>query len=683
MDKKAPQAPVRRGRGGLVFAGLLAAAALAALAPPARAEPTLLVSDKPDVPSEPPEKVPTPADAPQRFFADVPLRPNVEQHFYLFVANPVPPGTDKKDAEDATVVVALQPKEGGHDVFRSKALTVKPGEIRRVVFEAPPAAPAAPAAGPPAPAAGQPAPAAEPAALPGTALKAAPLEYQFVLLDKNDRPVGKESRRVWLMKPRDYVEPPDVQFDGPTRQLTVTLKAKTENFTGPKAAVDLVLLPERTGLVPDAPRDGAYAGTLTGPGKRLKLEARKLQFQKGRSEEGLVYLTVDGYERAFTIRTTFHLGEGKNESRLVEEHPVVYPHWQVFNRPEPRCPVRLEVDNADYDRVVEVGLDRDGDGKFSDDEIVRLAGCRQQQVSVRPDPEGGAAFVSRVRDWDTAIDSDNVFGKHDLRVRLLPPGPEGTAEPAEVFDGRQLRKEEPPVKESIKGAVVFDDSPPVLEALTVDRKGLVARKSGEAEVLEMPEGSPLSLVAEARDPESGVQDVLFFLGPPTPDAKVPDKAPAVEAVPDDPEARADPDAATRWRAVLPLATDKPAVFQVSAQVTNGAGLKSFGTIEIRLVPPPAPAKAPAGPPKPSIEGTVVDGAGRGQPNLAVSLTDAQGAARDSVRTDAAGKFLFKDVAPGSYRITAAKTASGTRGETAVLVAEGEKKTGVEVRLKLP
>jgi hypothetical protein len=116
------------------------------------------------------------------------------------------------------------------------------------------------------------------------------------------------------------------------------------------------------------------------------------------------------------------------------------------------------------------------------------------------------------------------------------------------------------------------------------------------------------------------------------------------------------------------------------QATNGPGIKSFGTIEIQLVPPPPATQAP--PPKPSIEGTVVDGAGRGQPKLQVTLTDAQNVVRDTQTTDASGNFVFKNVPPGAYRVSSRKTANNTSGSTAVEVAEGEKKTGVEIKLGL-
>jgi hypothetical protein len=254
-------------------------------------------------------------------------------------------------------------------------------------------------------------------------------------------------------------------------------------------------------------------------------------------------------------------------------------------------------------------------------------------------------------------------------------------EPVKVVDARELLDPQPQATKAIEVPVTFDGSPPVIRSLGVVLTKLengkpvefVATSETSPADNQMPPGQPLRLVATGDDPESGIQQVVFFLGKPTADLKVPEMVLPVEGVPDVKK--------TTWKAELPAPSDKGGVVAVTAQFTNGAGLKSFGMIEIRLVPPPPPAP-PGPPPKPSIEGTVVDDGGRAQPGLKVTLTDAQGVAKETTTTDTAGKYLFKDVAPGSYRVTAAKTASSTNGETAVQVLEGQKKTGVEVRLKV-
>jgi hypothetical protein len=657
MDTTAPRSPVASRPGGLVLYGILVTAAAAACGGAAPAQdPALLVSSTPAVPREGKDR------------KVVRLRPNVAgQTSYLFVRNP---GQD-----DVTVSVALRGADGGPDVLRTKPFAVKAGRTDPVVFE--PAAPAPPAA--PAVPAGQPAPPA------GRELPGPPFSYEFVLLDAQGKPVPDSARPVELMQPADYVEPPKVSFNGNTRELQVTVTAKDTFSPEPKAApVALVLSPAHVpGLVDTPDKAGAYLRYLTRAGQSVKLVAKNLHIdekdkRREETENGLVYLTVDGYERAFAFRVTFGL-EGEDHFGDLIPSPVVGLHWPRYQQPAPACHVDLTVDNAPPDSVVEVGLKHDEEATaFADDDIKLLRAPRDQHIRVATGADGGVAFETTVRDWATDMDSTGLFNDHALRVRLLRKG-----EPLPTLDARDLQDPRAEPTKEVEVPVTFDGSPPEIKTfgvqLTRQEKGkpvefLATSETPRADN-QIPTGQPLRVVAVAADPESKVTQVVFFLGKPTPDLKIPEM---VVAVPGEPKG----DRGTTWQAQLPAPPAAGGVVPVGVQVTNGAGLKSFGTIEIKLVPPPPPP--PAGPPpKPSIEGTVVDGAGRGQPTLPVTLTDAQGVARDSVKTDAAGKFLFKDVLPGSYRVSAAKTANGTRGETAVQVAEGEKKTGVEVRLKAP
>jgi hypothetical protein len=604
------------------------------------------------------------------------LRPNVAgQPAYLFVENP--------GADDVTVSVVLRGAGGGPEALRTKPLTVKAGRTDPVVFEpiTAPAAAVGQPAGAPAAAAGQPAPPA------GRELAGPPFAYEFVLLDAKGEPVPDSARPVELMQPTDYVEPPQVTFNGNTGELQATVKAK-DTFFGPKAPVELVLSPVHIpGLVETPDKAGTYLRYLTGPGHTVKLVAANLHInekdeRRQKSQNGLVFLTVDGYERAFTFRMTFGL-EGDNHVGDLISSPVIGLHWPLYQQPAPTCHVALTVDNAPPDSVVELALKHDEAAPApADDDIKLLRAPRDQHVRVAPGPDGGLVFETTVRDWATDMDSAGLFGEHELSARLLDRG-----KAQDVLDARELADPRAEKTKAIDVSVTFDGSPPRIETFGVllsrQEKGkavpfLATSETPQADNQIVP-GEPLRVRVAASDPESKVKDVVFFLGKPTPDLKIPEMVPVVVGEPKEEQGK------TWWQAQLPAPTQSAGAVPVGVQVTNGAGLKSFGTIDIRLVPPPAPpaAKAPATPPKPSIEGTVVDGAGRAQPNLPVTLADAQGNTRDSVRTDGTGKFLFKDVAPGSYRVTAAKTASGTRGETAVQIAEAEKKTGVEVRLKLP
>src|SRR5207248_7472644 len=88
-------------------------------------------------------------------------------------------------------------------------------------------------------------------------------------------------------------------------RLVVQVKAG-EQFAGPPAKVELVVLPERVpGFVAGQERKGVYGGNLTRRGEELSLVAEDLRFGGSTTRRGPVYLTVDGYDRAFTFNVTF------------------------------------------------------------------------------------------------------------------------------------------------------------------------------------------------------------------------------------------------------------------------------------------------------------------------------------------------------------------------------------------
>jgi hypothetical protein len=167
---------------------------------------------------------------------------------------------------------------------------------------------------------------------------------------------------------------------------------------------------------------------------------------------------------------------------------------------------------------------------------------------------------------------------------------------------------------------------------------------------------------------SGIKKVAFFPGRPTPEGKLPQGAALVDAKPINP---LDADAEKVWAAALPVPTAAKATFDVSVQFTSMVELTSTETITIQLVDAPVEA---------SIQGTVT-AAGRPQPGVSVLLRGADGKALDTTDTDKEGKYSFRKVPPGSYRVVATKTADFTRGEAAVQLTAGETKKGIDLSLK--
>lgn len=585
---------------------------------------------------------------------DMLLRPNTRRTFHVVVHNP---GNDER-----TVTVALRQPGARSPVLQSKPLVLKGGAKEPVVWDVP--AVAAPAA--PAPA--TPAPAPAPAAL---ELKHPNRSCEVVLLD-GKKELG-QAVVVKLLQPKEYLNITESKaaFDGGKGKLTATILANDE-FTGPPAPVRLVLDPTRIpDLVVTEELDGTYQRALTEKGRTVKLTANNLTFrQQSENTLGLVTVDVDGFGRALTWRMTFNPKSSDSQGQPIKDYPLVRVKADRFWKAGPKYPVTLLIDNADRNLKVEVGIDRNGDGQYDDDEIQVWPTARKESVVVQPGPDGALAFTTAVQDWKLDLDVANLYGSVTLRVRLL----DDKGAEVKLLDEAAALALNPVPQPAAYESVLFDSSGPGIEALGV--VGFPAEKGKPNQLLR---GKPLTLYARADD-KTGIKEVAFFIGKPTAEGAPP---PGVELVPGNlvpKDAKAASKAPT-WLAQLPVPTDKPGRVPVGVQVTNGAGIKSFGTVVIELVDAPkadAKPRSPAG----NIEGTVTEN-NRVQPNVTVVLRDAQNTIRDSVKTDARGKFAFKDIPPGTYRLQASKSTSSTEGSTSVQVQDGQTKSGVDISLKRP
>jgi hypothetical protein len=557
------------------------------------------------------------------------LRPNLEQAVFLYVQN----------ANDTTEDVKVELRSGGIPLpDGTQSLKVEGTKPVQVVFAK---APAAPGEKPPV---------------------LAPLKGPFEVRLLDPKNTVLDEVKLDIARPSEYVDVTAIKFDptaqeGTQNRLFVRVRAK-ETFAGPRCRVELVLRPDRIpGLVPGQKKEGTYAGYLTRPGDEVVLLAENLQFLGKEQPAGLVYLTIDGYERAFTFSTTFPREGIVTEPQRIDI-PVLRLNAPRFSAPTPKYLIGLEVDNTKKTERVDLSLL--GLGVDKDDKVVEQAtplmqftGDRRQLVLFAvPGPGGAMLFKPEVQDWSTVQDLSEVFGKRTLRLRLL----DDQDKPVQVRNSatNELTEEilEPMVLDGTKPLnVKFIDFPPKL-----------------------PRGAPLPLKAVGTDPESGISRVVFYSGTPPADGKLPPTAVVAEGKP-----VGAPDV-KYWVAELPVNTEKKGIVEVTVQFTNGAGLSASDTVKIQLVDPPAPAPAAAATAKlASIEGTVTQ-AERPQPNLQVNLTDAQGVAKGSATTDAQGKYTFKDVVPGSYKVSTVKTGDATKGDAAVSVIEGQKKTGVDIKL---
>jgi hypothetical protein len=583
------------------------------------------------------------------------LRPNVAQPVQLVVQNPT------MRNEEVVVKLAKVNPDGtpGEGLAESAPLSVSAGNSRVTVkFAKPgPMAPGGqPAAGQPGggqPAAGQPAAGQPAAAAPGLIqLEGPPFKVHVQVLNKEQKELESREVPITVLTPAEYVDVTGIAYK-PADGLMVQVRAK-EGFTDPPCAVELMLVPEHIpGLIP-AKKAGAFKQVIKKGNQEVTLVAKDLKFQGGVApQNGLVFLNVDGYPRAFAFRTDFARGDSAlvtpDQKRFKE--PAVRFGGEKYLVPADKATVLLEVDAPPATEVaLELGADRDKNNEFDPDtnEVVPLPGPRAQRLFFGPTGPGGTLlFKPDVTDWKVELDTAGIFGKLPLRVRML--------------DGRGA------TVIAVTGELVFDDTPPEN-----------VRFASQAEFPQrLVVGEPLPVKATASDPESQIREVAFFVGKPV-DGKVP---PKVETVKGEPSGDREP---VWWSAQLPLAVDKKGgTVDVSVQATNGAGQTTIETIKIQLVEPGAAGAGAAASAGRTVKGKVVQG-DRAQPGVEVVLKDDKGMVKATAKTGTKGKelgtFAFKNVPPGTYTVSASQTEAKTKGEAPVTVEADKDPPEVEISL---
>src|SRR5262249_11017682 len=205
-------------------------------------------------------------------------------------------------------------------------------------------------------------------------------------------------------------------------------------------------------------------------------------------EPGLVYLTVDGYRRAFTFRVT------NNKGQLTPiQGPIIRLLTDTAIASSATSQFGVEADNVPLDAKIEMGLYRE-DGKRELDPLGFTGPRRTQFFLSPPGPEGGLVFSTKTADWsDEKLDTSKVGGKRILRVRLLSKSGE-EMKFTQASRGGELKEDE-----RITQSLVFDRTPPE------DVKFVDLPKEADR-------GSTLKVLASGRDLESDIRGVLFFVG---------------------------------------------------------------------------------------------------------------------------------------------------------------------------
>jgi hypothetical protein len=547
------------------------------------------------------------------------LRPNVAQEYFLFIHNPGP---------EIKGPVTVELRAGGKAVDKAKAVLPRlAAEKTQLISFAPVAPDGKPV---PAPPGDKPPP---PAELKGVIEAVASVENDKIISNKARVDLGRPSKYLVVLTPQ-------FTCDRDKGTLTVTVRAGKE-FSGPPCRIELDLRPDRIPfLAPDFKPAGSYGDELTKAGEEKTLVARDLPLRAG-DAPGLVYLTVDGYQRAFTFRITN--SPGTSQLPVVQDPLIRLLARDAVSATAP-SKISLEADNVPLGARIEMGLYEDD--SFSDEKrhgkLFVFPGARQVQLFFTPVSSGGGLlFSSKVADWTDELDATKEFGSRVLRVRLRDKSNQDKPFTRAVREGQ--------LEESVE-RIAFRM---FITSTTPEGVKFIWGRDKTAE-----RGGTLKLKATGRDPKTDIAKVVFFLGKPKEGKLPPDTVAGVRTKDKD-----------IWTADVEIPPDKTGVLDLGVQFTNTAGLDAIALDKVTVVEP-----KPRGA---SIKGEVMEN-GRPQREQLVVLFDLKGMKVKEVKTDKDAKFEFKDVAPGEYLIKVEKTGAMTKAEKPVKLAAGE-----QVELKEP
>lgn len=488
-----------------------------------------------------------------------------------------------------------------------------------------------------------------------------PVELRLLV---DGKPSG-EAIKLDIYRPKDYLKCEFLPAEEENRnRLIAKIEPQAKNdpmFVSqePRCRVELILDPDRFSGLASTGAKRVWSGNLTplpadgGEPLHLVAEDARLRPDKRRN---VVTLRADGFDRAFLYDIS---STGAAASPAVSEITQALLRLGAPRFAQPSKPVRL---TFEADHVADPGSKRlvldaltfvDKDGKRHFNRLAEFEGDRDiRWFFAGAGPDGGLRLTPDVKDWSQEVDLSGFPGKVTLRLRLIDK--ENIAETVLDTDKEKWDYEAREVSKTI----VLDDTPP---------------KAVDFEKIPRPavRGKPFVVQAGGIDDESGIREVIFFLGKLPPSAKLP---PDAIAVPGTPIKKDSP----IWAAELTAPLDARNPLDVSVRFINNVGLSTTEVTALAVVdPPPPPPKVAK---KASIAGVVMEG-DRPQKGLKVDLLDAAGRPLLSTTTADKGQFVFKDLAPGEYRVSSVKTASNTRGESRPIpLAVGEDKTGIEIKL---
>ncbi len=442
------------------------------------------------------------------------------------------------------------------------------------------------------------------------------------------------------------------KYDRATRELRITVALK-EAFDAKGCPVELVLGPAFKET-----KDGTFKQVLTTVKQNVELIARGVEFLPGVNVAGgRVYLNVNGYDRAFTYQATLK-DTGALQEITFDNQVGARLRAPRYALPSDKFKIGLEMDGGLDVGQLEVGLDRTGKRDLERFQVRKLPGLRRQKVHLSIGPAGELVWQSDVRDWQPEFDTTDVFGPVTFQVRVLSGGKGIDLVPTPgKRAGETYLQADPDLPGRLFAQVILDNSPP-------ENVKFVNLKT------EWAKGKAFPVQARADSRDKGrlapIVKAVFFQGKTPANGKV--KEDAVLAL-------GELDAASGlWKAEIP-ATDKESL-ELNVQLATATGMEATPARPTMIFFHAAGSAKWA-----TVKGSVVYGDLR-QPEVTVTLGDANGKVKGTAKTDDKGAFAFEKVVPGSYYVTASKNFPALIGQVPFEVPGGQDLVeNVAVRLR--
>ncbi len=365
-----------------------------------------------------------------------------------------------------------------------------------------------------------------------------------------------------------------------------------------------------------------------------------------------VRLAVDDYPRAFVYevkcdRDRPEIRPDRDRRQVRITSPV---QDQAFRIPlTAPIPVEFQADAPEDafrepgDRVKVRIIADDGNRELCPEEQPEFFSDRQTTIRLQQlTGQGEMKIDARVGDFKVLMNAD---GLKNMKVRIA----------VELrLANRELAENSRPVADLVR--VVLDAAPPVFDIEVPGRP--------------VPRGEPVWVSSTVRDELSGIEKMEFGF-----DLQHADEF----------DKKIEPKVVRHanggtWNAALPSNDLEPGHYRVLVRATDRVGYASKQVKLVTIGPPPMPVPtAPAAPKMVTITGRILLQDGRPLSNIRVTL---RGTPQTAV-TDAEGRFVFRDLAPGKYVIEAKGTALGrdVSGSQAVTLSTATEPAAVELRLE--